>query len=206
MFMLHSESDSIIYHRTDPTTTVPLFLHKNSMRIHARPLIHHVRRFVTDDIPVKMSSRSPRNFLDRRWDELALPKHGTKLDNWTRIEQRENELLRGRKAQAAHDAERMVGADGRRMAFALPMAEPREPSETEREVHELTHLPPRQWRDQCVKGRGEETPHKRVTLERAGESTLPFIKFDVCFFKTFGSVSEWWQKKERRVLYWSMWS
>ena len=31
-------------------------------------------------MPVKLSSRSPTNFLDRRVDELALPKHGTKLD------------------------------------------------------------------------------------------------------------------------------
>ena len=101
--------------------------------------------------------------------------------NWTTghvVEKRENELLRGRKAQAAHDAERMVGVDGRRMEFAIPMAEPREPSETEREFHELTHLLPRQWCDQCVKGRGVEIPHKRVTLERA-ESV---IAFDFCFF------------------------
>ena len=70
-----------MYHRTDPTTTVPLFLHKNILRIH---VIHYVRRVVTDDIPVKLSSRSPTNFLDRRLDELAL----MKPDKWTRVEQR----------------------------------------------------------------------------------------------------------------------
>ena len=206
MFRLHGESDSIIYHRTDPTTTVPLFLHKNSLRIRARPLIHHVRRFVTDDILVKLSSRSPTNFLDRRLDDLALPKHGTKLDNWSRIQQRENELFRGRKAQAAHDAERMVGLDGWRMEFAIPMAELVSRRKLNVNFTSSPIIPPRQWCDQCVKGRGVEIPHKRAALERAGESTLAVFAFEFCFFKTFGSVSEWWQKKERRVLYWSIWT
>ena len=92
VFRLNGESDSIMYHRNDPTTTVPLFLLKKSLRVHARPLIHHVRLHAVDDIPVRLSSRSPTNLVDRRSDELALPKHG-KLDKWTRGEQRENELL-----------------------------------------------------------------------------------------------------------------
>ena len=133
-----------------------------------------------DDIPVTVCSRSLTNLLDRQLDELSLPEHDTKLDKWTRIEQRENELVRGRKAQAAH----MNGPDWERMELAIPMAEPREPSKTEREIHELTHLPPQQWCDHFVKGRGVENPHKRVTLERA-ESTLPVIAFDFCFIKCF---------------------
>ena len=54
------------------------------------------------------------------------------------------------------------------------MSDTCEPSNTEREVHELTHLPPQPWREQCVKGRSTENPHKRVTFERA-ESTVPVI-------------------------------
>ena len=33
---------------------------------------------------------------DRHLDELALPKQGTKLDNWTRLEKRENEMTRAK--------------------------------------------------------------------------------------------------------------
>ena len=63
---------------------------------------------------MRLPSRSPTKLLDHRLDALALPKHVTKLDKWTRAEQRENELLGAREAQAAHDAERTVGPDGRR--------------------------------------------------------------------------------------------
>ena len=161
--MARTTRSYIIYHRTDPTRTVLLFLRKNNLRIHARPLLHYVRLVVTDDTPVKLFSRSPTNFLDRRLGELALPTHGTKLDKWTRVEQRYNELLRGRKAQAAHDAEHMVGLVGRRMGFAIPTTEPHEPSETGREVHEVTHLLPRQWCDHCVKGRRSvQNQHSRL--------------------------------------------
>ena len=162
---------------------------RNSLRTHARPLVHHVSPASAEDIPVLSC---------HRLGELALPKHGTQLDKWTRIEQRENESLRARKAQAAHDAERTVHPNEQRMELAIPMAEPREQSKTEREVHELTHLYPQQWCDHCVKARGVENPHKRVTLERA-DSTLPMSRpLEACL--------EWWQTKEQCVWYWSMWT
>ena len=42
VFRLNCGNDSIMYHRNDPTSTVKLFLHNKSLRILARPLIHHV--------------------------------------------------------------------------------------------------------------------------------------------------------------------
>ena len=174
-----------MYHHRDPTTAVPLFLHKNSLRIRAYPIVHHVSPVMEDDMPVRLSVQSPLRLLDRRLDELALPKHGTKLDKWTRIDKRENELMRERKSQAAVESEREAGPEGRREA-AIPISDPREPTNTEKEVHELTHLPPQPWYEQCVRGRGTENPHKRVTFERA-ESTHPVIAFGFCFIKTSGS-------------------
>ena len=128
VFNLRGETDSIMYHQRDPTTTVQLFLHKNSLRIRA----------------------------NRRLDELALPKHGTKLDKWPRLEKRENELMRERKTQAAIEAERESGPEGRRREAAIPISDPGEPTNTEK-VHELTHLPLQPWCEQCVRGRGTES-------------------------------------------------
>ena len=68
VFNLRGENDSIMYHHRDPTTTVVM----------------------EDDMPVRLCGQSPLKLLDRRLDELALPKHGTKLDKWTRIEKRGN--------------------------------------------------------------------------------------------------------------------
>ena len=68
----------------------------------------------------------PLRLLDRRLDELALPKHGTKLDKWTRNEKRENEFMRERKSQAAIEPEREAGLEGRRREAAIPISDPRE--------------------------------------------------------------------------------
>ena len=187
VFNLRCETDSIMYHHRDPTTTVPLFLHKNSLRICANRIVHHVSPVMEDDMPVRLSGQSPLRLRDRRLDELALPKHGTKMDKWTRIEKREKELMSERKSQAAMESEREAGPGGRPREAAIPISDPRGPTITEKEVHELTHLPPQPWCEQCVRGRGTENPHKRVTFERA-ESILPVIAFDFCFIKTSGIV------------------
>ena len=109
------------------------------------------------------------------------------LDKWSRIEKRENELTRERKSQAAIESQREAGPEGRRREAAIPVSDPREPTTTEKEVQELTHLPPQPWCEQCVRGKGTENPHKWVTFERA-ESTLSVIAFDFCFIKTSGIV------------------
>ena len=68
---MDSPSNSTLFSRTtigpDPTTTVPLFLHKKSLLIHARPLIHHVRPGAEDDMPVRLPSRSPTYLLIVDW-------------------------------------------------------------------------------------------------------------------------------------------
>ena len=111
-----------MYHQSDPTTTVLLFLHKNSWRIRANPIVHHVSPVVEDDMPLRLSSRSALKLLDRRLDELALPKQGTKLDKWTRLENGEKELIRERKSRAATDAVREAGPQGGRREAAIPIS------------------------------------------------------------------------------------
>ena len=62
--------------------------------------------------------------------------------------------MRERKSQAAVEAEREAGPEGRRREAAIPISDPRETTNTEKEVHELTHLPPQPWCEQCIRGRG----------------------------------------------------
>ena len=45
------------------------------------------------------------------------------------------------------------------------MKDPRLPRRDEVEAHELTHLPFRSWCKHCVRGRGKEMPHHKVTSE-----------------------------------------
>ena len=53
------------------------------------------------------------------------------------------------------------------------------PTRAEREEHELTHLPFRNWCGHCVKGRGVEMAHNRSGPQEEG--TLPEIHVDFCF-------------------------
>ena len=57
------------------------------------------------------------------------------------------------------------------------MQDPKMPTRTEIEEHNLAHLPFRSWCRHCVRGRGKELPHKRVG-ER-GE--MPELHVDMCF-------------------------
>ena len=43
----------------------------------------------------------------------------------------------------------------------VKMNDPKEPSEEEKRVHDLTHLPYRSWCKHCVGGRGTNAPHRR---------------------------------------------
>ena len=44
----------------------------------------------------------------------------------------------------------------KRMRRSVKKLDPREPSKEEREEHEKTHLPFRNWCQHCVRGRGKE--------------------------------------------------
>ena len=48
---------------------------------------------------------------------------------------------------------------------ALPS--PSEPSEQERELHNLTHLPYRSWCPVCVQSKGRHSPHKAIKDRKA---------------------------------------
>ena len=173
-----------MYHQSDPTTTVPLLLHKNSLRFRANPIVHHVSPVVDVDVPLRLSSRLPLKLLVRRLDELALPKQGTKLDKWTRLQKRERELVRERKSQAAIDAEREAGPEGRRREAAIPISDPC-PSNKEKDGHKLTQMLPQPWYEQCVKGER----YRESSFERA-ESTLFVIAFGSCFIIVPGVTAD----------------
>ena len=59
---------------------------------------------------------------------------------------------------------------------------PHEPSEFEKQKHNLTHIPFRPWCTSCVKGKAQAEPHKRT--ERITEdSELPVIQCDYLMLK-----------------------
>ena len=63
---------------------------------------------------------------------------------------------------------------------------PRGPTQLEREQHEATHLPYRDWCAHCVRGSGESTPHKRKNLESEEEqqNKIPRMVLNYHFMST----------------------
>ena len=55
------------------------------------------------------------------------------------------------------------------------LSAPQEPTEQERELHNLTHMPYRAWCPLCVKRKGRQDYHKQVYDKR------PVIQVDYCF-------------------------
>ena len=51
------------------------------------------------------------------------------------------------------------------------------PSESERKLHELTHLPYRDWCQHCVAGKGKENHHKTL------KSKTPTVQLDYSYLK-----------------------
>ena len=59
---------------------------------------------------------------------------------------------------------------------------PREPSEFEKQKHNLTHIPFQPWCTSCVKGKAQAEPHKR-TERIIEDSELPVIQYDYLILK-----------------------
>ena len=77
------------------------------------------------------------------------------------------------------------------------MRSPFLPSGAEVVEHEKTHLPFRSWCRQCVRGKGKQADHRRLTQEEVG----PELHMDFAFMemnKVRSSLPFWWQLKGRR--------
>ena len=62
------------------------------------------------------------------------------------------------------------------------LRDPRQPTQRQREEHDLTHLPPRAWCWWCNGGRIQHDQHRTVkALDPPEESAIPCISLDYCF-------------------------
>ena len=58
--------------------------------------------------------------------------------------------------------------------------------EAEREAHAATLLPFRSWCSECVMGRSDNPPHRRVTAAEEGDRRLPEVHLDYCILGSEG--------------------
>lgn len=64
---------------------------------------------------------------------------------------------------------------------AKGLSVPKEVTDAEREAHELTHLPMRDWCELCTKAKGRQSRHTRKKDDQ------PIIQVDYCFMKSEGT-------------------
>ena len=77
---------------------------------------------------------------------------------------------------AGEEAHKISADQGTRIVRRL--LDPRRPSRAEVELHELQHVPYRNWCPHCVKGFGKSLDHRRAV---DGERRLGEYRFDYCF-------------------------
>ena len=58
--------------------------------------------------------------------------------------------------------------------------DPGQPTQAQRDEHNLTHFPFRAWCRACVLGRAKDAPSRKVKAQFA-ESILPRVRMDYCF-------------------------
>ena len=58
---------------------------------------------------------------------------------------------------------------------------PKGPTKEEREKHEATHLPFREWCQHCIRGRGRNKPHKKKTEEEKEGHRVSRVSMDYFF-------------------------
>ena len=75
------------------------------------------------------------------------------------------------------DDDRVLVESGAEMTLV-----PHEPSEFEKQKHNLTHIPFQPWCTSCVKGKAQAEPHKR-TERMTEDSELPVIQCDYLMLK-----------------------
>ena len=67
---------------------------------------------------------------------------------------------------------------------------PDEPTDEERRVHDILHLPYRSWCDLCIKAKAESNPQFKSTLESKKERAHPTFHGDYWFMRNVNGVNE----------------
>ena len=69
---------------------------------------------------------------------------------------------------------------------ARPLRDPGAPTAAERAAHEATHLPFRSWCAECMAGRRDNLPHRRIDHEN---NAVPEVLMDYCFVRREGETN-----------------
>ena len=145
------------------------------------------------DRPVDLGPTSKVKDLKNRLKELNAPVWGSKEILWERLKEYEARLRTSREiAEELKRREEAINRDPESARIPADLPAPTQPSEVERELHNLTHLPFASWCEVCLRSRTRDNPHRTMPKEeeatRLAGPTLPLVSMD--WFKIKGSPTD----------------
>ena len=132
--------------------------------------------------PQPLNANSRVADLKTRLKQLGAPVWGDKARLWARLQGYEARGKASRDLEAQLQLrEEELNRDPAlgRQPVELPVPSP--PSEVERLLHELTHLPYAPWCEACVRGRGRDLPHFGLQVGDSGALDHARLRPTICF-------------------------
>ena len=125
----------------------------------------------------QLSEKSSLAHLREAAEFLGLGRGGSKHSIWTRLNQ---EIQKIEHRDMFIVANRLYKEQNKHKGLVAIRA-PRQPSNEERELHELTHVPYRDWCDFCVACKGKSDPQRVLDHSEEGRRSAPSIQLDYAF-------------------------
>ena len=127
----------------------------------------------------QLAIESSMGFLRAAAEYVGISKNGSKEAIWSRLNQRVQTLEH---EQLFLDSNRLYKDEQWKQGL-VGQSVPRTPSDEEVKLHELSHLPYREWCPHCVSCKGKQDPQRPVELSSDDRRSIPSIEVDYCFSK-----------------------
>jgi hypothetical protein len=106
---------------------------------------------------------------------------GTKTQLWERLQEYESRFRAKQEIEARlQEREEELNRNPNLGRAPVELKTPQAPSEVERLMHELTHLPYQPWCEACVRGRGRDLPHLGLKLKGEGALEGARLRPTIC--------------------------
>ena len=113
--------------------------------------------------------------------------YGAKDQLWQRLQEKEAAAAKERHLEQYLKIRQDQLARTKRPLAPVMLPCPAAPSQAERDLHMITHLPAARWCEHCMRGKGRADGH-RLVLPAERDKAPPRSEFDYMFMKSDGTI------------------
>ena len=132
---------------------------------------------------LELNANSPLALLHGAAEYLGLNKGGAKKALWNRLNQKVQQLEYEELFLAAN---KLYKEEARQKGL-VQVNIPRQPGKEERELHELTHLPYRDWCDFCVATKARDDHQRILDPSAEGRRNISSVQLDYAYGRSGGN-------------------